>query len=182
MAKLVSKVYGDALFNLAVEEGRMDLFLDEAHFIANVFEENASLIQILNHPQIAQEEKISMLEKIFKGRVCDDFTGFMVLSVKKDRQNEIIAVLKYLIDKIKEYKKIGVVSVKSATKISDDNKEKIRKRLLETTDYESLEISYETDKSLIGGLVIRIGDRVVDSSIKKKISELSKDLRRIQLD
>jgi F-type H+-transporting ATPase subunit delta len=54
-------------------------------------------------------------------------------------------------------------------------------RLLATTGYVDFEIDYIVDESLIGGMVIRIGDRVVDSSIKTKLDEFAKDLKKIQL-
>ena len=54
-------------------------------------------------------------------------------------------------------------------------------RLLQTTKYESFEMNYLVDASLIGGMVIRIGDRVVDTSIKTKLYELSKSLKKIQV-
>jgi len=52
---------------------------------------------------------------------------------------------------------------------------------LETTDYQEFEIHYSVDESLIGGMIIRIGDRVVDSSIKHKLLELSRQLQKIDL-
>ena len=69
----------------------------------------------------------------------------------------------------------------TAIALSDKQKDEIVKRLLETTKYESFEMNYKVDESLIGGMIIRIGDRVVDSSIKTKLYELSKDLRKIQV-
>ena len=54
-------------------------------------------------------------------------------------------------------------------------------RLEETTKYESFEMNYQVDAALIGGMVIRIGDRVVDSSIKTKLYEMSRELRNIQV-
>ena len=60
-------------------------------------------------------------------------------------------------------------------------KEKVLSRLLVTTGYVDFEIDYIVDESLIGGMVIRIGDRVVDSSIKTKLDEFAKDLKKIQL-
>ena len=59
--------------------------------------------------------------------------------------------------------------------------QKVEKKLLETTKYESFEMCYHVDESLIGGMVIRIGDRVVDSSIKTKLYKLSRELRNIQV-
>ena len=57
----------------------------------------------------------------------------------------------------------------------------IEKKILATTEYESLEMNYQLDPSLIGGMVIRIGDRVVDGSIKTKLDKLSRELGKIQL-
>ena len=54
-------------------------------------------------------------------------------------------------------------------------------RLLETTDYESFEMNYTVDETLLGGMVIRVGDRVVDTSIKNKLRELSKQLSALQV-
>ena len=60
-------------------------------------------------------------------------------------------------------------------------KEKVEEKLLKTTHYEAFEMHYEVDESLIGGMVIRIGDRVVDSSVKQKLSQLTRELSKIQL-
>ena len=69
----------------------------------------------------------------------------------------------------------------TAVALTDVQKSAVEKRLLDTTRYESFEMNYSVDESLIGGMVIRIGDRVVDSSIKTKLYELSKNLRSIQV-
>ena len=57
----------------------------------------------------------------------------------------------------------------------------VEKRILDTTSFKKLEMNYSIDKSLIGGMVIRIGDRVVDTSIKTKLAELTKELNKLQL-
>jgi len=57
----------------------------------------------------------------------------------------------------------------------------VEERLLETTGFVSLEMEYAVDESLLGGLVIRIGDRVVDSSIKTRLEEIRRDLMKLQL-
>ena len=54
-------------------------------------------------------------------------------------------------------------------------------KLLKTTDYVDFHMNYNVDESLIGGMIIRIGDRVVDSSIKTKLDELARDLKKVQL-
>ena len=60
-------------------------------------------------------------------------------------------------------------------------KEEVQKRLLETTSYESIQTEYQVDASLIGGIVIQIGDRVVDGSIRTQLGNMAKELSKIQL-
>ena len=65
--------------------------------------------------------------------------------------------------------------------LSAQQKADVEKKLSDTTGFTTLEMNYSIDKSLIGGMVIRIGDRVVDTSIKTKLAELTKNLNKIQL-
>ena len=57
MAKLVSKTYGDALFELALEEGKLDLLADEVKAVSEIISDNGDLTKLMNHPQIDKEEK-----------------------------------------------------------------------------------------------------------------------------
>lgn len=181
MAKLVSKTYGDALFELALEKDHVSEMKKEVLAVKKIFQENEDLLKLLNHPKLMGEEKIKVVEKVFKGRVSNDMTGFLTIIVAKGRYNEIPAIFAYIEKRIKEYEKIGVASVTAPMELTDAQKKAIVNRLLETTEYESFEVEYTIDQSLIGGLVIRIDDRVVDSSIKTKLANMAKALNQIQL-
>lgn len=168
MAKVISKTYGDALFELAAEQGRLNETEEQITLLSQTFAENPELLTLLNHPKITKEEKIKVIEDVFKNRLSDDVVGFLVLIVEKGRYNEIAAIFEYFQAKVREYNKIGVVQVASAVPLNEEQKKKIESRLLEQTEYESLQMAYEVNPALIGGMVIRIGDRVVDSSIDRK--------------
>jgi F-type H+-transporting ATPase subunit delta len=177
----VSKTYGDALFELALETDRLDDMLEEVKAVSQALQENEELTRLMNHPKIVKEEKIKLIEDIFKGRASDELVGLMRMIVEKDHYNEMDRVFVYFIDQVKEYRHIGTAYVTSAAALSDEQKQAVEKRLLETTDYVRFEMHYETDAELIGGMVIRIGDRVVDSSIKNKLNSLTRELNRITL-
>ena len=181
MAKLVSKTYGDALFETAVESNRLDDFSEEAKGILNVLRENQELSRLMNHPQIVKEEKIHLIESIFQGKVLDEMVGLMIMMIQKDHFAEMESVFVYFIDQVKEYKNIGTAYVTSAMELSEAQKKDVEARLLETTKYVAFEMHYDVDTALIGGMVIRIGDRVVDSSVKTKLYELSRELYNIPL-
>ena len=100
----------------------------------------------------------------------------MVTIVEKGRFSEIEKILTYFIDKVREYKKIGVAYVISAVELSKDEKQEIVQKLLNTTSYVEFIMNYSVDASLIG-----VGDRVVDSSIRSKLNRMAKELSQVQL-
>ena len=175
MAKLVSKTYADALFELAVEKGCEDAWLEDAKALLEILHENEELAKLMNHPQIVKEEKLQIIENIFKGKTADEIVGLMCQLI------EMESVFACFVDSVKEYKNIGTAYVISAMELSMQQKDEIVKKLLETTHYVEIEMNYEVDASLIGGMVIRIKDRVVDSSIKTRLQKLTSELSKIQL-
>ena len=181
MAKLVSKTYGDALFAVASEEGRMDEFFEAAVGLTEVLRTNEDFGKLMSHPKIMQEDKVKIIEETFDGRIPKEMLGLMTLMVTKRREEDFLAVFDYFVELVKEEKKIGKADVKTAIPLSNEQKTAIEEKLLATTKYESFEMNYEVDASLIGGMIVRIGDRVIDSSIQTKLNNLSRELRSIQV-
>lgn len=181
MAKLVSKTYGDALFSVALEENRMDEFFEAVKVVADILRTNEEFDKLMNHPKIIKEDKVKIVEETFLGRIPKEIVGIMTILVAKGRAEEMLPVFEYFIELVKEEKKIGKADVITAVQLSGKQKAKVEQKLLDTTKYETFEMSYSVDESLIGGMVIRIGDRVVDSSIKTKLFGLTRQLRNMQI-
>lgn len=181
MAKLVSKTYGDALFELATEQNKTDELAKEVELVQTVLAQNPDFSKLMNHPKVGKDEKLQVMKEVFEGRIDKELVGFLRLIVEKDRYAETEAILKYFTDRVKEEKGIGVAYVTSAVKLSEIQKKQIEEKLVETTEYKEMEMNFSIDETLVGGLVIRIGDKVVDSSIKTKLNELTKQLMKIQL-
>ena len=181
MAKLVSKTYGDALFELALEENRIDGLFEEVQALKSVLKENPEFSGLMNHPKIDKEDKEAVMDAVLKGRVSDELAGLFRIVVTNNRYSDIFSILDYFIDQVKEYKRIGTSYVETPLKLDDSQRLAVEKKLLDTTDYETMEIHYTEDPALIGGMVIRIGDKVVDSSVRSKLDELTKELQKIQL-
>ena len=181
MAKLVSKTYGDALFEVALEEDKLDQFLEEVKAVKAAVDENQDLFKLMSHPKVVKEEKIKVVEDIFSGKVSRELVGLIRMIVDKGHFEQIDSVFTYFIDEVKEYRNIGTAYVTSALELTDAQKSAIEKRLLETTKYVTFEMHYNVDAAIIGGLVIRIGDRVVDSSVRTKLADLTREISKIQL-
>lgn len=181
MAKLVSATYGEALFELAVEEGKEEEFLNEIIQLRTLLSENPDFGKLMNHPKILKENKLEVLREVFEGRISKELLGFLHLIVSKDRYDEIDHILDYFIEEVKRLKGIGIAYVTTAMDLSEAKKKEVEEKLLATTSFKEMEMHYQVDEDLIGGMIIRIGDRVVDSSVKNKLFELQRKLLKTQL-
>ena len=164
MAKLVSTTYGEALFELAAENNKEEEFLGEITALKGLLKENPEFGSLMNHPKILKEEKLKVLEDVFSGRISRELLGFLHLVVAKDRYGEIDGILDFFIGKVKQHQGIGIANVATAVSLNEDQKKEIENKLLATTPFDRMEMHYQVEEDLIGGMVIRIGDRVVDSS------------------
>ena len=176
MAKLVSKVYGDAYVSVVSEKNNLIDALEEIKSVKNILLENVEIIELLDSPKMDDEEKIDFIKGIFENHISVDSMGFLLTIIEKKRQAELLPILDYVIDCVKELLLIGKATVTTALPLDDSKKERIVDELLKSSHYKSLEAEYVVDESLIGGIVIRIGDRVVDSSVKTRIDKMRKML------
>lgn len=183
MAKLVSKTYGEALYEVAMESGedKAVQLMEEIRSVIDILKENPKFDELMKHPGIAKQEKLSIVDEVFKGRVSDELAGLLGVVVSKERYSELPAIFQYFIDKVKELKRIGVAYVTTAMELSETQKKAVEAKLLETAGYKEMEIHYSVDSAIIGGMIIRINDRVVDSSIRTKLEGLTKQLMAAQL-
>ncbi|MBO5325516.1 MAG: F0F1 ATP synthase subunit delta [Lachnospiraceae bacterium] len=181
MAKLVSGTYGEALFDFAKEKNTVSSMLEEVSGLQMVLKENKELSVLMNNPKVSKEERESIVKEVFGGRICDDLLNFLILLVQKGRYAYVEEILAYFTDRVKEAEGIGTAYVTTAVELTPAKKDEVHKKLLATTSYREIEIIYQVDPSLIGGMTVRINDRVIDSSIKTKLEKMERSLLTIQL-
>ncbi len=181
MAKSAITTYGEALFQIACESSSCIEMLEEVKELKNVVIANPELKELMLNPRFSKEEHLEILGQVFKGKIDDRLFSFLELITVKGRYGYLDEILDYFILRVKEYLHIGQAKVTSAIAIDDEMKQRIKDKLLATTDYKEIEIDYETDPSLIGGMVIRIKDRIVDNSVKTKLENITRELHKIQI-
>ena len=181
MAKLVSGTYGEALFELAQEKNTVSAMLEEVSGLQMVLKENKELSVLMNNPKVSKEERESIVKEVFGGRISNDLLNFLILLVQKGRYAYVEEILAYFTDRVKEAEGIGTAYVTTAVELTPAKKDEVHKKVLATTSYREIEIIYQVDPSLIGGMTVRINDRVIDSSIKTKLEKMERSLLTIQL-
>ena len=120
------------------------------------------------------EEKI--VKEAFQGKCHMLLSETMCEAVKRGHGKDIEDILNFFIGKAREKEGIGSASVASAVELSAEQKKKVESKLLSTTKYKKINVEYKVDPGLIGGLVIKVGDKMVDSSIKTALKSLKGSL------
>lgn len=204
MARLINKVYGDALFDYSIENNVVEKTYEEAKDILDVLLSSKELRDFIVNPTIPREEIKEAFKNLFINKLWKDDSllskivsifknanikkgedtkifNFLNIIIDKGRASEIVNILLYFTDKIREYKGIGYAEVISAYELDDTQKKSLVDKLINTTKYDNFYVDYKIDETLISGLKIKIKDKLVDSTLKTKIEDIMKNLRGIKV-
>ncbi|HOA81343.1 MAG TPA: F0F1 ATP synthase subunit delta [Defluviitaleaceae bacterium] len=180
MEQLISSRYAKALFDLAVESNKINEFENQVHNLYEILNSEKDFMQILQHPQIVADEKIELLKKVFESKVSDEIMGLLVLIIRKNREEYILDILNSFLNRIKEYKGIVTATVITAVALSNEQINLIKAKLTNSLK-KQVQIETQIDQSIIGGLIIRVGDSILDASIGGKLQSLKASLYDSQL-
>ena len=173
MASEISSRYGEALFQLALENKAVEEMREEALILKAGIRENPDLLIFFRAVQISVQEKRDAIDRMFR-----DFTkemrNFLKLLVDKDRTYYLKEILDAFIDKCNIELGIETASVFSARPLSEADMKRIREALEKKTGKKVL-LSNEIDESLIAGIKVISNNTVTDVTTAHKINEL-KDL------
>lgn len=175
MVELVAKRYGQALFELAIESGQRKEREEEITYVLNAIINEPDFSLILSHPNISKEAKIEAIESIFSENVSRDLIGFLALAIQKGREDSIIDILEYVLSLLRAEGGFVTAYVTSAVELTQEDQMRIKEKLEKQTG-NKITLNVSVDRSLIGGLRIRINDRVVDHTIKTLLHRMSNDI------
>lgn len=175
MVELAAQRYGTALFELAVENNQVDEMLNEVMHLKDIISEETDFLELISNPKISMDDRKQVIENIFEGRISDYIIGLIDLVIKKNRQSLLLQIFEDFITKINEHKGVVIATVTVCEPLTQVQEEALTKRL-ETLTKKTISLQQEFDKSLVGGIVIRIGDRIMNYSVKGMLNAMSKEI------
>ena len=170
--------YGHALFLAAGTNEKLSELLPEAEEVLSFVQKDPAALRFVFMPELSDGEKMQLLLAAFPKKPAKEIAGLFSVLLEKNRFESLNGALEYFIKEARETLSIGVVSVQSAYELSEEQKNRLKEKILSATSYQTLQISYTVDPSLIGGMLVRIGDHVLDTTVSTKLGALTDALRK----
>ena len=170
----VASRYAKSLIDLAQEQNSLEQINNDMNFFLHTLKANPQLKAVLGNPIISHSKKIAILADIFSGKVDTLSISFFNIMVNKGRGEVLYATAQEFNNQYNIIKHITKATVVSATALSEANKSKLLDEVKAAIGGEVI-LDAKTDPSLIGGFVLTVGDRQVDTTIANSLKKLKKD-------
>jgi F-type H+-transporting ATPase subunit delta len=172
----IAEVYSRALFDVAKEQDALDEIHDELGQFAEELDQNRDLQVFFFSPYFSSQEKKDGIGKMISG-ADDNFVRFLELLAERHRMPAIFRIKKDFGDLYAEERKLLPVTITSAIELDKSLVKDIRKKIEEQTD-RKVDLTTKVDPNLLGGLVLRVGNKVMDGSIRARLERLRKQVAK----
>lgn len=173
----VARVYAEALLHAAEKRNQVQEVWEELDsLVADLFAAKPELEVFLSSGAIGRNAKESVLRKVFEGRASELFLNFLMVLNRHDRLDLLRAVRQSYRDLMNIRARRIVVQVRTAAPLEDDQRQRLIENIRESLHLEPV-LEERVDPDLLGGLVLRVGDRMFDGSVRSRLLKLREKLR-----
>ena len=172
----IAEVYARSLFEVAKEHGIVDEVYEQIDQFSDALEENGDLRLFFFSPYFTSQEKSDGLAKVVEG-ADEHFLRFLELLAERHRLPFIHRIRRAYDELWAEEHRLLEVGVTSAVDLDEETVREIGRRIQEQTGRE-VELSSKVDPDVLGGLVIRVGNMVLDASVRRRLEQLRRELER----
>ena len=163
--------YAEAIFTLAKAEGELERVEDELRIVARALEESSELRSALTDPLLPVDRKQAIVDEIIGGRASSLTVSLVELIVAQGLAKELPAITRALSETAAASRQKALAEVRSAVPLDDETVSRLAAALSRATGRD-VEVKVIVDPSVIGGIVARIGDTVIDGSIARRVETL----------
>lgn len=175
---LSAQNYADALVKLGADDIlSYDNILKNLEIIEEICKNSADLVAVLENPTISADKKYSIIDEVFTNHIDKKIKDFIKILIEKKRFNDFKGIAEAYRKEIDKINNIKRISVFSAVELKEQAKQKIVEKM-QTKLKKNIVTEWLVNEEIIGGLVIKIGDDVIDTSLKNKLENLSKNITK----
>ena len=173
----VARRYAQALYEEAEQAGTLERVDQDMQAVRESLEASRELERLFRSPIVSREKKEAVVQKLFTGHVEALIVRFMRLLIEKQREALLPTVIRAYTDLRDERRGIVEARVRTALPLGEAEEAALR-QALEARTGKRVRLRTEVDESLLGGVVVRIGDRVIDGSARHQLQQLRERLAR----
>ena len=169
---LVSDRYAAALYDLAAEKKLVDPVLEDLSNLKNMLKDNKELSLVLKSPLITSIDKLNIFESLLKKINANELTSTFLKVIKKNKRFSNLASIITQFMNINSQKRGDVLAdITSADELNDEQKNNITNQLKSILG-DKLSLSFDVNKNIMGGLIVKVGSKMIDTSLANKINKL----------
>jgi ATP synthase F1 delta subunit len=172
----IARVYAEALFEVAQDKGKLDEIHDQLDEVADAIAENRDLEVFLFSPYFSSAEKREGISRAITGAE-PELTNFLELLAEKHRMPAIFRIRQRFDDMWAKEKRRLAVRLTSAVQLPSNVVKQVGKEIEEQTG-QTIELSTDVDENILGGLVLQVGNMVLDASVRNKLERLRKEVAK----
>ena len=166
--------YAKSLIDLAMELNQLDVICTDMKFVQRICKSNPDFVAVLRSPIIKPGTKEKVIESILIGRVNLTTFSFVQLLVRKGRESNLPEIANAFVAQFNQLRSIYQLKITTAAPISDELKNSIVEKVKTSTSYKNIEIETAVREELIGGFVLEMEGRLVDTSILRDLKDIKK--------
>ncbi len=176
MAGSVENIYAQALLEIGREDGTLKELDSEMNALGGIFADNPEFVSVLNSPTVTEAEKLELIRSVFGGKISETALNFLCVLAEKNRIGYISGIAEELRRGYYEDAGIAEVTVITAAALKDEQKQRLKEKLAAMYG-KSIILKEKTDPSIMGGMIVRCGDRMLDGSVKTKLENMQKQIK-----
>ncbi len=174
-ASRVSHRYAKSLVDLSLEKGQLEQVHEDMRLVLDTIQANHDLSIVLRSPVINTDKKQEILKAIFGGQIGVITTEFLDVITRKRREGELEAIADAFIFQYRKHKQILTAVITTAQGLDENLRKRVMEIVMQNATGNSVELIEKTDKTLLGGFVLRVGDKQVDASVIRQIRNLERN-------
>jgi F-type H+-transporting ATPase subunit delta len=172
----IARVYAEALFGVAQDKGKLDEIHEQLGEVADAIASNHDLQVFLFSPYFSSTEKRDGIARVLSG-ADSELTNFLELLAEKHRMPAIFRIRRRFDEMWAKERRRLEVRLTSAVELPDSTVKDLGKRIEEQTG-QTIELSSDVDEDILGGIVLRVGNMVLDASVRNKLERLRKEVAK----
>ncbi|MDY7007955.1 MAG: ATP synthase F1 subunit delta [Cyanobacteriota bacterium] len=169
--------YAAALMSLAKSKDLAERFGEDIRSLINIMDESLELKQFMGNPIIKPEDKKAVLQRMTGDEIDPYMRNFLMLLVDRGRIIFLEDIGKKYLALLRELNQTVLAEVTSAVELNEDQKNTVRERVRSMTDARDVDIETKIDSSLLGGVIIKIGSQIIDSSLQGQLRRIGISLK-----